>query len=183
MADNLEIYFENLSNSKDCITEIPKERWDNNKYYNPEKDNEGKTYSKWGGFINDIDKFDPLFFNIAPSEAKYIDPQERKFLEIAWETIEDAGYTRASLNNQKVGVFVGVMYNQYQLLGMDNQKDGSIFGTGSLHSSIANRVSYAMNFNGPSLAVDTACSSSLESIRLACENIMQNNCELAIAGE
>ncbi|WP_155661214.1 SDR family NAD(P)-dependent oxidoreductase, partial [Priestia megaterium] len=182
MADNLEIYFENLSTSKDCITEIPKERWDNNKYYNPEKDNEGKTYSKWGGFINDIDKFDPLFFNIAPSEAKYIDPQERKFLEIAWETIEDAGYTRASLNNQKVGVFVGVMYNQYQLLGMDNQKDGSIFGTGSLHSSIANRVSYAMNFNGPSLAVDTACSSSLESIRLACENIMQNNCELAIAG-
>ncbi|PEM81596.1 hypothetical protein CN627_28225, partial [Bacillus wiedmannii] len=182
MAENLEQFYENLSNSKDGITEILEERWDYTKYYNPEKSKEGKMYSKWGGFLKDIDKFDPLFFNIAPREAKYIDPQERLFLETAWETLEDAGYTRESLNSQRVGVFVGVMYSQYQLLGIDNQTDGNIIGTGSLHSSIANRVSYVMNFNGPSLAVDTACSSSLEAIRLACENITQNNCELAIAG-
>ena len=93
MAGDLDTYWENLKAGRDCITEIPKDRWDWRKYYDADKDSIGKSYSKWGGFIDDVDKFDPLFFNISPREAEILDPQERLFLEVVWKTIEDAGYT------------------------------------------------------------------------------------------
>lgn len=180
MAQNVEEFWENLKIGKDCITEIPQERWDYHSYFDPDKDKLGKTYSKWGGFISDADKFDPLFFNIAPREAEFIDPQERIFLETVWQTIEDAGYTRASLRKDKVGVFVGVMWGQYQLL--QAEIEGSIISPVSSYASIANRVSYFFNFNGPSIALDTMCSSSLTAIHLACESILRGESTVAIAG-
>ncbi|MFJ6208620.1 SDR family NAD(P)-dependent oxidoreductase [Lysinibacillus sp. NPDC092081] len=182
MANNLEEMWENLKQGKDCISEIPTERWDYRRYYNSSKDAEGRIYSKWGGFVADADKFDPLFFSISPREAEGMDPQERIFLETTWETVEDAGYTREMLNKSKVGVFVGVMYGTYSFHGAEELAKGNTVMAGASFSSIANRVSYFMNFNGPSLAIDTACSSSLEAIRQACENIRMGNCELAIAG-
>ena len=96
-ARTLGEFWENLAAGRDGITEIPLSRWDHSRFYHPERGRPGKTNSKWGGFIEDYDRFDPLFFNISPREAEYIDPQERLFLEIAWETIEDAGYTRSTL--------------------------------------------------------------------------------------
>ena len=171
MARDLAEFWENLQGGKDCILEIPAERWDHREYYDPEKGKIGKSYSKWGGFIEDVDKFDALFFNISPREAESLDPQERLFLETVWHAVEDAGYTRRGLAGERVGVFVGVMYEDYHLLG-----------AGASHASIANRVSYTFDFHGPSIALDTMCSSSLTAIHLACESIRRGEIEVAIAG-
>jgi len=181
-ADNVETFWENLKTGKNCVTEIPRERWDYRQYYDPEKNKRGKSYCKWGGFINNVDRFDPLFFNIAPKEAQIMDPQERLFLQVSWETIEDSGYTRDKFQKEKVGVFVGALYLEYQLLGVEETAKGKPMFLGYSLSSIANRVSYFFNFSGPSLAVDTMCSSSLTAIHLACESIKRGDCDLALAG-
>ncbi|WP_052410222.1 SDR family NAD(P)-dependent oxidoreductase [Paenibacillus durus] len=182
LAANLEEFWDNLRAGRDCITEIPQDRWNHRKYFNPEKGVRGKTYTKWGGFIRDYDKFDPLFFHISPREAEFMDPQERIFLEVAWETAEDAGYTRKKLKNRKTGVFVGVMYGQYQLYGTEHFAQGEGIALNSSYASIANRVSYTLDLNGPSIALDTMCSSSLTSIHLACESIRSGGCDMALAG-
>ena len=192
MADSLEEFWTNLQAGRDCVTEIPSERWHHERYFDEDRRTPGKTYSKWGGFLNGVDRFDPLFFNISPREAEMMDPQERLFLECVYEAIEDAGYTRASLaageasrylgSPAPVGVYVGVMYEEYQLYGAQEQARGKPVALPGSPSSIANRVSYFFNFNGPSMAVDTMCSSSLTAIHLACESLKRGECQLAIAG-
>lgn len=181
-AGNLEQFWEQLKSGKDCITEIPLERWDYRPLYDPDKTNRSKVYSKWGGFLDDVDKFDPLHFNISPKEAEVMDPQERLFLETAWHVVEDAGYTRERMAPFKVGVFVGVMYGHYQLYGAEETLKGNLLALNSSYASIANRVSYAFDLHGPSLAIDTMCSSSLTSIHLACESLYRGESEMAIAG-
>jgi polyketide synthase PksN len=188
-ARNVQEFWRNLQTGKDCITEIPKDRWDHSLYFDEDKNKPGKTYSKWGGFLDGVDQFDPLFFNISPREAEIMDPQERLFLQCVYETIEDAGYTRESLGFHKgfglggnVGVYVGVMYEEYQLYGAQAQSQGRPVALSGIPSSIANRVSYFCNFHGPSMAVDTMCSSSLTAIYLACQSLQRGGCELAIAG-
>ncbi|MEM7125457.1 MAG: SDR family NAD(P)-dependent oxidoreductase [Chloroflexota bacterium] len=179
MAENLTDFWENLKAGRDCITEIPLDRWDHRRYYDADKNKRGKSYSKWGGFMPDVDKFDPLFFKISPREAEVMDPQERLFLETVWQTLEDAGYTRQALATQmqgRVGVFVGVMWGEYQLYSQEEVR------LSSSYASIANRVSYVLNLNGPSIALDTMCSSSLTSIHLACESIRCGECAAAFAG-
>ncbi|TCV93445.1 acyl transferase domain-containing protein, partial [Luteibacter rhizovicinus] len=177
-AGNLEQFWANLSQGKDSITEIPSERWDYKLYYDEDRTKPGKTYSKWGGFIDGVDQFDPLFFNISPREAELMDPQERLFLECVHATLEDAGYTRDSVTQHagagqegSVGVFVGVMYEEYQLYGAQEQARGRNLAVFNSPASIANRVSYFCNFNGPSMALDTMCSSSLTAIHLACQSL------------
>ncbi len=181
-ADNLIEFWDKLSKGVDCISEVPAERWDAEELYDETGSVEGKATSKWGGFVNDIDKFDPLFFNISPAEAELLDPQERLFLQSLWHTMEDAGYTRKALENKKVGVFVGVMWGHYQLYGGDTYQDGTVLTPMSSYASIANRVSYFFNFRGPSIALDTMCSSSLTTIHLACESILRGESDLAFAG-
>ncbi|MBY9084661.1 polyketide synthase, partial [Paenibacillus sp. HN-1] len=136
-----------------------------------------------------VDQFDPLFFNISPREAERMDPQERLFLECAYAAMEDAGYTRETLGSYRglglegnVGVYVGVMYEEYQLYGAQEQQRGRPVTSGGSLASIANRVSYFFNFHGPSMAVETMCSSSLTAIHLACQSLQRDGCELAIAG-
>src|SRR5207248_1464001 len=119
-AQNVQQFWENLREGRDSITEIPADRWDHSLYFDQEKNKPGKTYSKWGGFLEGMEQFDPLFFAISPLDAEGMDPQERLFLQCAYETLEDAGYTRptpgSGLDNN-VGVYVGVMYEEYQLYG------------------------------------------------------------------
>jgi acyl transferase domain-containing protein/acyl carrier protein/aryl carrier-like protein len=168
-AKDINEFWENLKAGKDCITEIPKTRWDHSQYFDPEKGKPGKSYSKWGGFIEGIGEFDPLFFRLSPLEAQRMDPQERLFLQGAYASIEDAGYTPASVcASKRVGVYVGVM--------------NSTYARQANYWSIANRVSYLFDFQGPSMAVDTACSSSLTAIHLAVESIQSGACDAAIAG-
>lgn len=188
-AHDLEAFWNNLREGRDSITEIPKERWDHSPYYDTDRSKRGKTYSKWGGFMRDVDKFDPLFFNIAPREAEIMDPQERLFLQSVYEAMEDAGYTRDTLvsggesgEERNVGVYVGVMYSEYQFYGAEETLRGRPMALSGNPSSIANRVSYFFNLHGPSLAVDTMCSSSLTAIHLACQSLEQGDCELAVAG-
>ena len=184
LAETLDDYWENLKSGRNCVTEVPKERWDWRDHYDPSATKEGISYSKWGAFIGDADRFDPLFFNILPVEAESMDPQERLFLETAWAVLEDAGYTRKDLSGtgHKVGVFVGVMNSGYEFLAGQASSGGQSTGAHSAHWSIANRVSYCFDFQGPSIAIDTACSSSLTAIHLACESIRIGECQSAIAG-
>lgn len=182
-AETIDQLWNNLRDGKDCITEIPQSRWDYTPYFDADKKKEGKTYSKWGGFIDGIEHFDPLFFNIAPGEAGLIDPQERLFLQCVYETIEDAGYTRENLSSTgNVDVYVGVMYSEYELYGHHNEQEGRGFSVPVTTASIANRISYYFDFNGASLALNTMCSSSLTALHLACQSLRNNDCELAIAG-
>ncbi|WP_394829330.1 SDR family NAD(P)-dependent oxidoreductase [Pendulispora albinea] len=177
MADDLDSFWSNLAEGRDCITEIPEDRWKLDGFFSSDKATRGKSYSKWGGFLRGIDEFDPLFFNVSPIEADMMAPQERIFLETVWQLIESSGYTRASFRDRKTGVFVGVMYGQYQFFSSTDGRVGV-----SSHASIANRVSYFFNFRGPSIALDTMCSSSLTALHLACESIKRGECEVAVAG-
>jgi acyl transferase domain-containing protein/acyl carrier protein/NADP-dependent 3-hydroxy acid dehydrogenase YdfG len=189
-SEDLNKYWENLKQGKNLVDLVPASRWNYETFYHedPEKAAEGKIYCKWGGFINDVDKFDAPFFNITPDEARVMDPQERLFLESVWSTIEDAGYTKDSLRKRHpkaksadVGVFVGVTTNSYNLLAAEEWNKGDT--SPSAHPwSIANRVSYFFDFQGPSMPVDTACSSSLVAIHLACESLKRLECQVAVAG-
>nr|ALD83702.1 tAT polyketide synthase [Sorangium cellulosum] len=190
-ADDLEELWENLRSGRDCIAEVPGDRWDHTKYYDPDPDqaSQGKIYGKWGGFLRDVDRFDPLFFGISPREAEVLDPQERVFLEVAWSTLEDAGYTGEQLRDVvarrrggDVGVFVGVTTNTYLLLGPGERRAGNHAIPTSMPWSIANRVSYVLDLRGPSMPVDTACASSLTALHLACESLRRRECAMAIAG-
>nr|AAY32965.1 DszB [Sorangium cellulosum]CAI43933.1 DisB protein [Sorangium cellulosum] len=182
MAPDLDAFWENLAAGRDCVVEIPADRWDHGRYFDPNPGAAGKSYSKWGGFLDDVDRFDPLFFNIAPREAEAMDPQERVFLEVAWHALEDAGYARSPLANRATGVFVGVMYGHYQLFGAEALALDRPVSAGSSFASIANRVSYFFDFRGPSVALDTMCSSSLTAIHLACAALQRGEIEMALAG-
>lgn len=187
-AANLEQFWANLTAGKDCIREVPSSRWKSERLAGL-RSASGKPMSRWGGFIDDPDCFDPQFFRITPREAETLDPQERLFLETCWETIEDAGYTPDSLavpagphQRRRVGVFVGVMHKDYALLGAEAAAQGHPFPLSLNYAPIANRVSYVCNFHGPSMAVDTVCSSSLTAVHLAMESIRSGDCEAALAG-
>ncbi|MGO4790098.1 SDR family NAD(P)-dependent oxidoreductase [Paenibacillus sp. 2KB_20] len=187
-ARNLHEFWRNLQEGKDCISEIPKSRWEWKKM-DGIKSAGGKAMSKWGGFIDDPDCFDPKFFRISPREAETMDPQERLFLETCWEAIEDAGYTPKSLvpprgenNRRKVGVFAGVMHKDYSLVGAEAASQGEAFPLSLNTGPIANRVSYFCNFHGPSMTVDTLCSSSLTAVHLAMESLKRGESEVALAG-
>jgi polyketide synthase PksN len=178
-AKNVRELWQNLVRGIDCIEEIPSDRYERRLQY-------GSAAKYRGGFIDDVDRFDSLFFNISPREAEMLDPQERLFLEVAWEAIEDAGYHPEILAGEgaprNIGVYVGAVWAMYQMIGIDEQYAGHEVSPNSFLWSIANRVSYWMNLAGPSLTVDTACSSSLTALYLACEAIQTGECSAAIVG-
>src|SRR5207249_4940433 len=121
-AKNVQEFWLNLVEGRDCIEEIPSERYRQRLGY-------GGARKYRGGFIDDVDKFDSLFFNISPKEAEMLDPQERLFLEVAWEAIEDAGYFPEILVEEdrprNIGVFVGAVWTMYQMLGVEEKAAGS----------------------------------------------------------
>ncbi|WP_460444053.1 SDR family NAD(P)-dependent oxidoreductase, partial [Amycolatopsis cihanbeyliensis] len=181
MAEDLDQLWANLLAGRDAVTEVPAERWSQRDFYAAERNTPGRSHSKWGGFLADADRFDPRFFQITPREAEAMDPQERLFLEAVWHTLEDAGYPATRLAGSATGVFAGVMFNQYQLLGLAAPEQLPVLPT-SFSSSVANRVSYFLDLHGPSLGLDTMCSSSLTAIHLACQSLRSGDCELAFAG-
>ncbi len=178
-APTLEEFWRNLREGRDSVGRLPRER---RELWRAAVESDEFLERVRGGFLEDYDKFDPLFFNISPREAELIDPQERLFLETAWSVVEDAGYTREGLRREfggRVGVFVGVMWGEYQLWGV-----GARGGPRpeSSFASVPNRVSFALGLNGPSMAVDTMCSSSLTSLHLACQSIVSGESRAAIVG-
>ncbi|ATQ76795.1 hypothetical protein CR152_21450 [Massilia violaceinigra] len=178
-STSLAQFWDNLKDGVDCVGDLPPERRAR-RLRNP------FSQDYRGGFVDNVDKFDSLFFNISPREAEFLDPQERLFLEVAWETLEDAGYYPEIMSQEdgarNVGVFVGAVWAMYQMAGVEEKIAGNHLNPNSFLWSIANRVSYWMNLTGPSLTVDTACSSSMTAIYLACEAIRNGDCTSAIVG-
>src|SRR5262245_49421340 len=182
-SEDLEEFWENLKNSRDLITVIPPDRWRWEDYYGDPLKEANKSNSKWGGFMKEVDKFDPLFFGISPREAEMMDPQQRIFLEHVWKAIEDSGQRVSDLAGTRTGVFVGVATNDY--IDIMNGRDIALneyAAPGNSHSVLANRVSFLLNLRGPSAPIDTACSSSLVALSRAVESIHMGSCEMAIVG-
>lgn len=184
-ANNPEEFWKLLRNGVDAITEVPKDRWDIDAYYDPNPDTSGKIYTRYGGFLQDIDQFDPQFFGISPRAAAIADPQQRLLLQVSWEAMENAGQIRERLPGSQTGVFVGITTNDYaRLLVQDgglSQIDANYL-TGNPLNTAAGRISYTLGLQGPSQIVDTACSSSLVAVHLACQSLRSGECNQALAG-
>ncbi|MGM3182114.1 SDR family NAD(P)-dependent oxidoreductase [Dickeya oryzae] len=187
-AKQMTEFWENLKAGKDCVTEIPESRWQK-RVLDGITSPSGRPIPQWGGFIEDVDCFDAQFFRVSPREAQWLDPQERLFLETCWTAIEDAGYTPETLvaeqgpnKRRDVGVFVGVMHNDYALIAAEIVNRGQVVPLSMNYAPIANRVSYFCGFHGPSFAVDTVCSSSLTALHLALESVRRGESKVALAG-
>jgi acyl transferase domain-containing protein len=168
----------------DGVTEVPPGRWDVDAYYDPNPDR-GKTYTKQGGFIQQVDQFDPLFFGISPREAASLDPQQRLLLEVTWEALENAGQTPTKLRNSQTGVYVGICTDDYSQRFMNLEKlylFDSHSGTGNARSMAVGRISHFLGLQGPNIQLDTACSSSLLTVHLACQSLRSKESNLALAG-
>ncbi|MCP5008243.1 MAG: SDR family NAD(P)-dependent oxidoreductase [Planctomycetes bacterium] len=180
-ASNLDQYWDNLVHARNSIREIPGSRWDVNKYYDPRISQKGKVYCKWLGLLEDIDKFDPIFFQISPREAELMDPQHRMFLQEGYKSFEDAGYNRSLLSNKKCGVYLGIMSNEYGKM-LYQKHIGETDITGNSQAIAAARIAYYLNLKGPAIPVDTACSSSLVATHLACQALKYREIDLALVG-
>ncbi|WP_433498370.1 amino acid adenylation domain-containing protein [Sphaerimonospora sp. CA-214678] len=175
-AGDLEEFWRNLVAGRDAITPLPESRrrpgW--------------PVADMVGGFLRDVEAFDPLFFGITPRDAALMDPAERLFLQVAWHALEDAGLTGERLRLRhagQVGVFVGAMYNEYPFFGPEQARRGEQWtAAGSAIAGIANRVSYLLDLHGPSMTVDTMCSASLTALHLAVTSLRGGECELALVG-
>jgi len=174
-----------LVDGVDAVGEVPPDRWNIAAYYDPARGTPGKTDSRWGGFVDDIDKFDAGFFGISPREAAYMDPQQRLLMETAWDAAEDAGVVVGRPGGRAAGVFVGMStfdYWKIQAGFADKSTIGPHSTTGTVLSIAANRISYALDLRGPSVVVDTACSSSMVAVHMACGSLLAGECGHAFAG-
>ncbi|MCB0193851.1 MAG: SDR family NAD(P)-dependent oxidoreductase [Anaerolineae bacterium] len=182
-SPDLDSFWQHLIHGDDLITEIPADRWDWRAFYGDPQTQINRTNVKWGGFMPDVDKFDAAFFRISPREAKLMDPQERIFLEAVSTCMEDEGYRASTLSGTGTGVFVGVSTGDYQdLLQNTHVEIQAHLSTGLNRSVLANRISYLLNFHGPSESIDTACSSSLVALQRAVQVLQTGACEMALVG-
>ncbi len=172
-----------LCAGKDAISAVPADRWDTDALHDPDPTAPGKINSKAGGFLDQIDQFDSEFFGIAPREADLMDPQQRLFLEVVWEALEDAAVVPAKLAGSACGVFVGITSTNYASLSYsDPSRIDALTNSGCSPSIVANRISYLLDLRGPSMSVDAACSSSLLAVHLACQSLLTGESTLALAG-
>ncbi|BAZ51604.1 beta-ketoacyl synthase [Nostoc sp. NIES-4103] len=178
LAKNPEAFWQLLCDGVDAITETSPTRWD----IDPKAIKLDKTNTFWGGFLEQVDQFDPKFFGISAREAASIDPQQRLLLEVTWEALEDAGQIPAHLAGTPTGVFIGISSQEFTVLSWENSSDDIYQTTGTSHCIAANRISYVLNFTGPSIAFDTACSSSLVAVHYACQSLWNEESTLAVAG-
>ncbi|MES9500535.1 type I polyketide synthase, partial [Streptomyces koyangensis] len=177
-------FWRNLLAGEDSLTDIPADRWDADLYHSTDRDAPGRTNSRRAGHLDHVDRFDPAFFGISPREAAAMDPQQRLVLELSWEALEDGRILPETLRSSRTGVFVGAIWDDYATLLYRGGTEavGRHTITGLHRGIIANRVSYTLGLNGPSMAVDAAQSSSLVSVHLACQSLRTGESELALAG-
>jgi acyl transferase domain-containing protein len=182
-ANSPEAFWQLLRNGKEAITEVPANRWDINDFYNPDPNVPGTMSTRWGGFLDKIDDFDAGFFGMSPDEVEHTDPQQRLFLEVAWEALENAGLVPSQLSGSQTGVFVGLCTVDYhRLLYRNFARLGPYSGTGTTPCITANRLSYLLDLRGPSLSLDAACASSLVTVHLACQSLRSHESDLCLAG-
>lgn len=183
-ADDLDEYWEKLRNAQNnMVTLVPPDRWDWQEYYGNPMEEKNKTLSKWGGFMREVDKFDPLFWGISPREAEMMDPQQRIFLESVWGAVEDSGHKVSDLAGTKTGLFVGAATRDYiDMMAMSHAELDGYSASGTSHAILVNRVSFLLDIHGPSAPLDTACSSSLVALHRAIESIHTGSSDMAIVG-
>ncbi|MFD3731733.1 SDR family NAD(P)-dependent oxidoreductase, partial [Streptomyces sp. NPDC058632] len=180
-ADDLDEFWQNILTGRDCVSEVPPSRWEVGEYYDERPGTPGKSYSKWMGVLENAHHFDPLFFNISPGEAEYMDPQQRVLLQESWRCIEEAGYNPEALSGTQCGVFVGCSVNGYGGR-LDETELNAHQNLGTNSAVLASRVSYTLNLKGPCLSIDTSCSSSLVAIATACDSLCLGDSDTALAG-
>ncbi len=184
-APDMAAFRDLLRSGRDAIREAPAERWDAAEFHDPTPATPGKIVTRNGGFIDNVDLFDPQFFGISPREARGMDPQQRILLEVTEEALERAGIAPQKLAGTATGVFIGIAAFEYSL-GPASRGDRTVIdaytGTGNAHSIAANRISFLYDLRGPSVALDTACSSSLVAIHLACQSLLNHETDAALAG-
>jgi len=178
-ANDPSTYWNLLHDGIDAITPVPPDRWDVSIYYDPDPEVPGKAYTREGGFIDQVDLFDPLFFGISPREAVTLDPQYRLLLEVTWEALENSGQTWANLKNSQTSVFMGISTDDYAtvILGANSYPT-----LGNNRSIGVGRISHLLGLQGSNLQVDTACSSSLVATHLACQSLRSGESNLALVG-
>ncbi|SFK44369.1 type I polyketide synthase [Falsiroseomonas stagni] len=177
-------YWRLLSTARDAVTEVPADRWDATALFDADPDAPGRASSRWGAFLDGIDRFDAALFGISRREAEAMDPQHRLLLENAWAALEDAGIAPDRLSGQALGVFVGLSTADYGTL-LGRQRDlgwiDAYASLGNAPSIAAGRIAYALGTQGPTMVVDTACSSSLVATHLAVRALRSGECRVALA--
>jgi len=187
-ANSPEAFWQLLCEGRSAIAEVPPDRWNLALHYDPDPLNPLHQHVRYGGFVEGIDQFDPAFFGISPREAVCMDPQQRLFMEVAWQALEAAGQPMEKLRGSRTGVFVGISSSDYSSLLWASSEhyllpDNEPFVLpGNTGCITANRLSYFLNLKGPSFAVDTACSSSLVAVHLACESLWRGETTAAVVG-
>ncbi len=184
-ANDPERFWSLLCSRTDTVTEIPRERWDMDDFYDPDPSAAGKIYTRHAALLDEVDRFDAGFFGVSPREARGLDPQQRLLLEVSWEALENAGYAPKHLSEGRTGVFIGIGQNDYaqrQLNAGDPAAIDTYDGTGNGFCFASGRLSYVLGLSGPNLAVDTACSSSLVCVHLACQSLRLGESDFALAG-
>lgn len=181
-AQHLDTYWSLLKDGKDAVSDGG-ERWDMSKIYDPDRTKPGRIVTRKGGFLKDLDKMDADFFDVTPREAAQMDPRQRLMLELAWESLEDAGIPPLDLAGTKTGVYVATLTNDYeQMLFDDLTRVDAYSSTGTAHSITANRISYCLDLQGPSIVVDTACSGSLVAVDMALRALRRGDIHTALVG-
>ncbi len=182
-ADDPEQFWTMLCEGSQAIGDIPADRIDLRRYYDAAPQTPGKTIARYGGYLKDIDQFDPEFFAISPREAERIDPQQRLLLETSWEALENAGINAASLVGGRVGVYVGQWLSDFeQRLSLRPDELDFAMTLGSGRYAASGRIAYVLGLRGPTLTLDTACSSSLYAVHLAVQSLRSGETSLALAG-
>lgn len=182
-ADSPAEFWQMLLDGRDGISEMPQDRWKIYRELSPEHGAAVRRADIPGGFLRDIEGFDSAFFGLSPREAELMDPQQRLLLEMVWEALEDAGIPPHDLAGGDTGVFVGVGSDDYgRRLLEDLPQIEAWTGIGSAMCAAANRISYAFDLHGPSMAIDTACSASLVATHLACQSLRAGESEVALVG-
>ncbi|MEC7584252.1 MAG: SDR family NAD(P)-dependent oxidoreductase [Planctomycetota bacterium] len=177
-------FWDLLAAGGSAIGEPPEGRWPIEELYDPDPAVPGRIYTRRGGFLPAIERFDASFFGIPPVEATMLDPQQRLLLEVAWETLEDAAIAPERLQALAPGVFVGMRASEYfqsQCARLPEDAD-AYYATGNAVSTAAGRLSYFLGFRGPSFALDTACSGSLVAVHQAVQSLRSGECRAALAG-
>ncbi|MCB1630177.1 MAG: acyltransferase domain-containing protein [Sinobacteraceae bacterium] len=167
----------------DAISGIPGDRWKLEDWYDDSRESPAKMTTRYGGFVDGVDRFDAEFFGIAPLEASSMDPQQRLALELAWRALEDAGCAPTDLMGSRTGVYLGIANCDYgRSIFARTELIDPYFSTGNSYSVASGRIAYLLGLQGPAISIDTACSSSLVALHLACESLRRGECDRALAG-
>ncbi len=184
-ANNVDEFWKNLRDGVESVSffsneELISEGIDRDLVENP-------NYIKARAVVADIENFDALFFGFTPREVEIMDPQHRLFLECAWNALENAGYDSQKYSGS-IGVFAGVGMNTYLLKNLISNPElikslsGLQISIGNDKDFVPTQASYKLSLTGPSVNVNTACSSSLVAVQMACLNLLNYQCDMALAG-